>query len=366
MIPAGQTFHLVASGTGLIDKNNGRALDAEYAQRPSGVWADASNGGADWGIRGIGASIDWKANGFQTDHVYGTTISAGATDTTFALFYSDDYYNDNVGVLSVAVYAPAPEPTTEPPIDKPTEGEPCQKCQAGVCQIDLSTGETNIYSGTTAAVSGAGMTPPVRLQLNQTATGGIGGAPSSGEFGTDFSRSDTARLTMLGPDPDAPEFVTVAFSSTDTRVFRRFSDGTFARVHGLGSTDTLSLEGTQYVFRTASGTTRTFNSFSTSLPEAARGSLATMTDASGNRIEYSFGIDGSITSLSSFIAGQASAVEIQDYVHLPVGNPNAGKVGQGQRQLNRWSCEDFEHESRLPTAGAAFHGEASFAGMLFE
>jgi RHS repeat-associated protein len=325
-IPAGQTIHLVASGTGLIDKINGRALDPEYAQRPSGAWADTSSGGADWGIRGIGVSVNWKANGYQSDHVYGTSITAGSSNTTFSLFYSDDYYNDNAGVLSVAVYAEAAE--SEPPIDVPTEGEPCVKCQANVCEINPFTGESTTYTGSTASVSSAGLTAAVRFQLNQPTTGGIGGMPASGEFGTGWSRSDTARLTMQGSDPDAPDFVSVAFSTTDTRVFRRFSDGTFARAHGLGSTDTLTLEGGQYVFRTSAGTTRTFNSFSTSLPELTRGSLASQTDASGNRIEYSFGIDGATTGLSSFLAGETTAVEIQEYAYLTGADPNAGKVGR--------------------------------------
>jgi RHS repeat-associated protein len=330
-IPAGQTLHLVASGDGLIAKYQGRGLDAEYGQRPAGAWYTSNSGGFDWGIgTTAGKDLTWSTDGYHSDHIYGTTISAGSSDRIVALKYWDDYYNDNAGVLTVSVYAPAPSPTTPPPIDKPTEGEPCQKCQNGICSLDMSTGESVIYSGTIASASNAGRTPPARFQLNQTTNddSGIGGMPASGEFGDGWSRTDTARLVMQGTDPDAPDFVSVAFSSTDTRVFRRFSDGSFARAHGLGSTDTLALEGASYVFRTASGTTRTFNSFTASLPALARGALASHTDSSGNRIEYSFGVDGATTGLASFIAGQATAVEIQDYVHLPVGNPNAGKVGQ--------------------------------------
>jgi hypothetical protein len=39
---------------------------------------------------------------------------------------------------------------------------------------------------------------------------------------------------------------------------------------------------------------------------------------------------------------------------------------QGQRPLTPLSCKHFEQEVFVPAATTAFHGQAVFAGMLFE
>jgi hypothetical protein len=41
-------------------------------------------------------------------------------------------------------------------------------------------------------------------------------------------------------------------------------------------------------------------------------------------------------------------------------------VDQGQRSLTRYSGEGLHEELIVPTAAAAFHGQAVFTGMLFE
>ena len=42
------------------------------------------------------------------------------------------------------------------------------------------------------------------------------------------------------------------------------------------------------------------------------------------------------------------------------------KDAQGQLPLNRCPSKDFQQELFAPAAAAAFHGDAVFAGMLFE
>ena len=59
---------------------------------------------------------------------------------------------------------------------------------------------------------------------------------------------------------------------------------------------------------------------------AAHGQLVSRTDSSGNRFDFSFNPDGSVARLTSRVAGQATPVEIQDYVYLPATDPKTGKV----------------------------------------
>jgi hypothetical protein len=51
-------------------------------------------------------------------------------------------------------------------------------------------------------------------------------------------------------------------------------------------------------------------------------------DSSGNRFDYTYNPDGSVARLTSSVAGQATPVEIQDYVYLPATDPNTGKVAR--------------------------------------
>jgi hypothetical protein len=137
---------------------------------------------------------------------------------------------------------------------------------------------------------------------------------------------------MQGTDPANPTSVSLVFNSSDTRVYQNFptSGGqpAFYRATRQGSTDRFALEGGQYVFRTAAGDTLTFNGFDAAIPAAARGQLVSRTDSSGNRFDFSFNPDGSTARLTSRVAGQATPVEIQDYVYLPATDPNTGKVAR--------------------------------------
>ena len=121
------------------------------------------------------------------------------------------------------------------------------------------------------------------------------------------------------------------FDGLNARVFLSVpgSGGTtFVRANGLGTTDTLSLEGGSYVFRTVAGDTYTFNTFGSGVPALSRGRLVSQTDASGNRLEFTFNPDGSTASVKSFLAGQSTPVEIHEYVYLSSGSPNTGKVSR--------------------------------------
>ena len=206
----------------------------------------------------------------------------------------------------------------------------CQTCRAeGVVAVP-GTGDTSASTGMVAYGSGGGITPSVGFELNQAAafSSGLGVQASTGEFGTGWSQTGIARVVAQGSDPANPDFVSVVLNGLNARVFLSSpgSGGpTFARANGLGTTDTLSLEGGRYVFRTAAGDTYTFNTFGSGIPALARGALVSQTDASGNRLEFTFNPDGSAAVLTSFLAGQSTPVEVHEYAYLSSGS-NAGKV----------------------------------------
>jgi len=96
---AGQSYHLVAKGTGSIQQQLGRGLDAEFVQKVAGgQWNDLKST-MDWGIGFASGKFSWGA--YQSDHVYGKAfVSAGGTQTV-QLKYFDDFYPDNAGTLTV-------------------------------------------------------------------------------------------------------------------------------------------------------------------------------------------------------------------------------------------------------------------------
>ncbi len=232
---------------------------------------------------------------------------------------NDEDYNDQYWTVCLIPVKARKEP--DPICVMPNEGAAAMP----------GSGDLGASSGMVASGSGAGITPPVRLEFNQSAVGssGLGEEASTGEFGTAWTRSGVARLVMDGTNSADPDFVSVVLSGTNARVFRRVSGAggsTFERANGLGTSETLAIEGSNYVFRTVAGDTYTFNTFGSGVPELARGGLVSQVDASGNSLEFTFNADGSTAVLTSFVAGEATPAEIQDYVYLPSGNPNAGKV----------------------------------------
>jgi RHS repeat-associated protein len=227
---------------------------------------------------------------------------------------------------------------TPKPEEEDTGGDgddECQPCSGATC--NMATGQLK-HADTAGSGGGGGITPPFQLQRTQqgpTPTGPSfrSAAPSApAPFGNGWSRAATPSLTMRGSDPANPTSVSIVFNSSDTRVYQNTSTSpgqpAFSRATRQGSTDRFALEGGSYVFRTAAGDTLTFNGFGASIPAAARGQLVSRTDSSGNSFDFSFNPDGSVARLTSSVAGQATPVELQDYVYLPETDPNAGKVAR--------------------------------------
>jgi len=329
-LASGQDYYLVARGTGYIQQELSRGLDAEFVQKSAnGAWQDSKTN-VDWGIGTAGANgVKFSWGAFQADHVYSKLFTSTGGVQTVSLKYYDDFYPDNnSGDLSVELWVPG---NTGPGPTEPGCG--CTTCPATEEVKSVpGTGDSVASTGSIASASSAGLTPPVGLQLNQASTGssGLGAMASTGELGTGWSRAGVARLVMQGADPANPDFVSVVFSGTNARVFRSIPNGSggtdFVRSNGLGTTETFALEGGQYVFRTAAGDKYTFNTFATGVPMLARGGLVSQSDASGNHLEFSFNPDGSTSLLESFVAGAATPAETQEYFYLASGDPNAGKV----------------------------------------
>jgi RHS repeat-associated protein len=188
--------------------------------------------------------------------------------------------------------------------------------------------------GAATSGGGSGLSPAIILQRNQPGPTSLAAcvtlATTGTPFGTGWSRLAAPSLTMHGSDPAHPEAVSLVFSGDDVRVFRNVPDAAgqpaFYRAGGQGTTDTFTFAGGQYVYRTAAGDALTFQGFDATIPGASRGQLVSQTDSSGNQLVYTFNPDGTTAAVTSFTAGQATPVEIQDYVYLPATDPNTGKV----------------------------------------
>ena len=204
------------------------------------------------------------------------------------------------------------------------EGDVCNRCPSASPAVD---GSANFLDGAATAAGWQGSAFALQRDQNGCCSPGAGAA-----FGNGWSRTAAPSLSVQGADPANPSFVSVSFGGIDTRVFRNVSAAgaapAFERASRLGSTDRLTLEGTNFVFRTAAGDTLTFNGVGSAIPAAARGQLVSRTDSSGNRLDFTFNPDGSTARLTSRVAGQATPVELQDYVYVPAGDPNTGKVAR--------------------------------------
>ena len=242
-------------------------------------------------------------------------------------------------VLSVLESAADQGQVTATPEPQGPDNGGCDGAPEPTCSttgVNRSTGDVTF--STSAGAGGTGPAPSVQLQRNQRAPVTTGpssrsAAPAApAPFGNGWSRTAAPSLTMRGTDPANPTSVSIVFNSSDTRVYQNTSTSpgqpAFSRATRQGSTDRFALEGGNYVFRTAAGDTLTFNGFGASIPAAARGQLVSRTDSSGNRFDFSFNPDGSVARLTSRVAGQATPVELQDYVYLPATDPNTGKVAR--------------------------------------
>jgi RHS repeat-associated protein len=331
IIPANTTYHFVASGTGTIATNPVRALDAEYIQRGDPLAWENSKAEVDWGIGLSSRSVTskgiyWSPSSWQSDAVYGTSLTAGASMMTVSLKYFDDEYGDNSGSLTVAVYAPP----YAPPPESGKEDVPCD---------DSCTPNNGSFS------NGVGLSDGDLLyRASGAGTGSLGIGPSPGlEWSTDRATASgtsvygngwsTAGQPVIEQTANvsggAGSVIRLSFSPADQRYWTAASStGSFTRAGMPSSTDTLSLVGGQYVFQTSDGDTLTFNGVDSSVPAALRGCIVAREDSSGNRLTYTYNANGSIAKLESFFAGQTTPMEIQEYAYLASPNANAGKVAK--------------------------------------
>ena len=327
IIPANTTYHFVASGTGTIA--SGRALDAEYVQSagPSGgQWINAKQG-VDWGIGLASATRElkglyWSPSSWQSDAVYGTSLTAGTSSMTVSLKYFDDQYSDNTGSLTVAVYGP--------PADSGKDDVPCDdSCTPNNGNfsngVGLSDGDL-LYRANGAGAGSLGIGPSPGLEWSTDR------ATSSGTsvYGNGWSTAGEPVIERLTEGADGVgTMLRLSFSPADQRNWTGETwSGPFVRAGKHGSTDTLSLVGGQYVFQTSDGDTLTFNGVDSSVPAALRGRIVAREDSSGNRLTYTYNANGSIAKLESFFAGQTTPMEIQEYAYLASPNANAGKVAK--------------------------------------
>jgi RHS repeat-associated protein len=253
---------------------------------------------------------DVRVNGTQlgtgTAGSGSTTLVVSSRDVTFELL---NFYAPIFGGRVTVVATP----------DSGTDGEPCGGCPTmGPTDGD---GVLRHFDGPALSIDGFG--------LQRDSTDGSSGAAGS-LFGNGWSRSATPTLSVFGEDVSNPTYVALSFGGTDDRVYRNVSPSgaspNFERAGGQGSTDRLTVSDGRFVFRTAAGSTLTFEGYEASAP-AARGQLISREDASGNRVEYSINADGITSTITRHLAGVSTAQQVETYTYLPATDPdNPGKV----------------------------------------
>ncbi|MEY3204436.1 MAG: hypothetical protein RLZZ21_767, partial [Planctomycetota bacterium] len=229
----------------------------------------------------------------------------------------DDYdYNDWCWIVEATPIDPGED-------DCPTTCDTGVHPATGILQVHAGVGAGQSLTHTSTSTGGG---PAAATFATPAATSP---AESWSPFGNGWSAAGLPTLESIPQPTGAPAMMAVMFGSADQRVWQASGDsGSFTRARGLATADSFSASGGQYRYRTASGTVFTFNGFDESIPEVNRGRVIAQGDASGNQTVYAFNADGSIASVTSFLAGQTTPVEIQDYVSLPATDPNAGKVAR--------------------------------------
>jgi RHS repeat-associated protein len=264
------------------------------------------------------ADDDLRINGTRVGTGYAgggsTTVSVSSFAVTLELI-------DTVGIFSGGWVTLSAVPT-----DTGFEGDVCTRCPTlGPSAAD---GKLRFFEG--PIVSEGTLSPSFGLQRDAT------GGPSTAlpaPFGNGWSRSDAPTVSVFGTNAASPAFVSLDFGGNDNRVFRNVAPAgsvpLFERTSLPGSSDRLTLAGGQFVFRTAGGSTLTFQGHDASIPAAARGQLLSRVDASFNRLSYAFNADGSTASVSTFLAGQQTPQEVHTYSYRPAtDSQNPGKVSQ--------------------------------------
>ncbi|MFN7811278.1 MAG: hypothetical protein ACK5SI_01280, partial [Planctomycetia bacterium] len=264
------------------------------------------------------ADDDLRINGTRLGTGYAgggsTTVSVSSFAVTLELIDTVGFFSGGWVTLSAV------------PPDTGFEGDVCTRCPTpGPSAAD---GKLRFFEG--PIVSEGTLSPSFGLQRDAT------GGPSTAlpaPFGNGWSRSDAPTVSVFGTNAGSPAFVSLDFGGNDHRVFRNVAPAgsvpVFERTSLPGSSDRLTLAGGQFVFRTAGGSTLTFQGHDASIPAAARGQLLSRVDASFNRLSYAFNADGSTASVSTFLAWQQTPQEVHTYSYRPAtDSENPGKVSQ--------------------------------------
>jgi len=234
-------------------------------------------------------------------------------DRTVTLQLVDTYRGDWFGHATLCLQAPS---------DTGGEGEPKGYCSAS----DPMSGDGYLRFNDSSLGSADVLGPAIGLERASAAVASANSSP----FGNGWSRTATPSLTAFGDESNPDTVVALSFGNNDTRVYTRSAatgiEPRFQRANGQGSSDTFTLVNGQYVFHTATGTTYTFNSF-TSMPAATRGKMVTREDVNGNRLEQTFNDDGTTAALQYYVGGQPTPLETQKYSYLTVlDSSSSGKV----------------------------------------
>jgi RHS repeat-associated protein len=299
-----------------------RVMDTRVVALPADVPLPASLN-VSWA-----ADDDVRVNGQRLGTGYAgsgsTTVSVSSRSVTLELIDTVGVNSGGYVVLDLGVIVPA---------DTGSEGPVCDRCPD--LGPSFGDGFLRYYDGSVESGGGSnGLGDAIGLTLASSGSRspGAGTSGTTAPFGNGWSRTASPTLTTHGVDPTRPAAVSISVGGTDTRVFRDVAAAgatpVFVRASGQGSTATFVASGSQYVFRTLAGSTLTFNGYDSTVPAAARGQLVSRVDAPGNRLVYSFNPDGSTARITSSLAGQSLAQEIQDYAYLPATDPNVGKVGR--------------------------------------
>jgi RHS repeat-associated protein len=191
------------------------------------------------------------------------------------------------------------------------------------CQINNSSAASGVSLASGLASSRIGsLTPDISTGVDA----GIGQEWSSNQtvldnqvFGNGRISTEMPTLRVDSRDAQGIRSVQFAFSGVDTRTFFRSATSPTTFLPSTQSSDSLSLEAGQYVYRTAAGDRIAFTDFS-SPTAGARGQFVSRTDASGDSVTVTSRTSGGLPlRVDSFLAGQASPSQTWTYAYTASG-----------------------------------------------
>jgi|688.fasta_scaffold28483_3 RHS repeat-associated protein len=183
-----------------------------------------------------------------------------------------------------------------------------------------ATGFDTTYSQSMGNFS---LAPSAVQQANYSANTAVA---SNGMYGSSRLSQTTPSLVLVGNNTSNLEHIQLPWSGTNIRNFRQTSVGGSLYISNAGSTDQITREGSQFVYRNLSGETIRFRDFSSS-NILLRGQFISRSDSNGNRLEVTSNLpSGAIATLAGYQANSATPVERWTYSYIATGLPNAGKL----------------------------------------